>query len=562
MKRYVLLALALLFAACSVINKPDDVLRPKPKPGSSSSSSSSGVAGDSGTPAECPNGQKETGEECDEGGNTESCDEDCTLPECGDSLLNPNAGEKCDDGGETPKCNADCTPAQCGDKTTNKSAGEECDEGKGVKEGESIETATCNTDCTAAKCGDGKLNKTAGEECDDGGLNPGDACSKECKPSPFVIDGPNVAPSIEGVAPVVAAATKDDAPHFLVTWRRDNGNVASLHFAYYTPQGKVAVNATKLSTTTAVQEHDVAVNGDGRALAVWRRADDQGVDSLRYRSIKKDGTADGIDDKFTQGAAPRSHVSVAASTDSEFCASWIQPIADIDTVHARCFDKDGVPKAGQPQAVGAADDSFYPAQRTQRIWKAKSGGYTVSWIDPQKGKLVGHVINKSGGLDGFPFDISGLSADTADPAGFSAGAGPFVSAFSVFDFHGKNVQKWRVLFQMFAAPGNPSGSNTLASPDHVDEQAPYIVGNATGSFLLVWDSTDQGKCTIRAHLYDSSAKPQGDVMNVSAPKANECDRLPRGAVDVDGNVMIVWAHTPGPNQPAAVQAVLYPGLLP
>ena len=61
---------------------------------------------------------------------------------CGNGVL--DAGESCDTGGESDTCNADCTPPACGDGLTNRSAGEECDNG-----GNSGDSDCCRADCTA-----------------------------------------------------------------------------------------------------------------------------------------------------------------------------------------------------------------------------------------------------------------------------------------------------------------------------------------------------------------------------------------------------------------------------
>lgn len=106
-------------------------------------------------PSACGNGQMDPGEACDPGAEgTPACDYDCTASRCGDGVLNPYAGEqcdgglgctaacvlacgngrldgleRCDDGGESATCNLDCTRARCGDEITNFAAGEECDDG-------------------------------------------------------------------------------------------------------------------------------------------------------------------------------------------------------------------------------------------------------------------------------------------------------------------------------------------------------------------------------------------------------------------------------------------------
>jgi cysteine-rich repeat protein len=131
-----------------------------------------GCSGDCQTDYSCPNGVQDPGEECDTGGDSETCNVDCTLAECGDSYHNSAAGEECDDGGNSVECDADCTLVSCGDGYRNNLV-EICDDGG--------DSAICDGDCTPAACPDGYLNPEAGEECDDGNGDNGDGCSIDCK---------------------------------------------------------------------------------------------------------------------------------------------------------------------------------------------------------------------------------------------------------------------------------------------------------------------------------------------------------------------------------------------
>jgi MYXO-CTERM domain-containing protein len=153
------------------------------------------------------------------GGETATCDDDCTAVLCGDGNLNPLAGEGCDDGdglnndncpdgpggtcepsacgdgfvdaqmpgveacdgsgtgtpGLTSTCDLDCTVAVCGDMTVNNLAGETCDAG--------MRTATCDVDCTTVLCGDGIVNMADGEMCDGDGAGtagPTATCDVDC----------------------------------------------------------------------------------------------------------------------------------------------------------------------------------------------------------------------------------------------------------------------------------------------------------------------------------------------------------------------------------------------
>ncbi len=89
---------------------------------------------------------------------------------CGDGEL--GFGEGCDDGGESATCDADCTLAACGDGLVNATAGEACDDVG--------PSASCDVDCTLAVCGDGVLNTLSGESCDDGNTASFDGCSTNC----------------------------------------------------------------------------------------------------------------------------------------------------------------------------------------------------------------------------------------------------------------------------------------------------------------------------------------------------------------------------------------------
>ena len=127
----------------------------------------------------CGDGNIDTGEECDDGGESTFCDLDCTYRICGDGTVNFTSGEECDDGGETASCDTDCTEVICGDGTLNFSAGEECDDGN------TVANDGCDASCMLETppdpyCGDGNIDSDLGEECDDGNTIPGDGCDASC----------------------------------------------------------------------------------------------------------------------------------------------------------------------------------------------------------------------------------------------------------------------------------------------------------------------------------------------------------------------------------------------
>jgi cysteine-rich repeat protein len=118
-------------------------------------------------------------EECDEGqanaNSSNRCrvEPACTLPRCGDGILDDEAPffEECDDGPANSlapnACRPNCKLPACGDQIID--AGEQCDDG--IRNSDTAPLA-CRTSCARPSCGDGVLDTgvafgiTFAEECD------------------------------------------------------------------------------------------------------------------------------------------------------------------------------------------------------------------------------------------------------------------------------------------------------------------------------------------------------------------------------------------------------------
>jgi len=136
------------------------------------------------------------GESCDEGdefnGQPGHCNATCTgiLPAvCGDGIV--QLPEDCDDGVETATCDDDCTFVRCGDLNTNEAAGEQCDDGcdkatPGDCQNPQDNFDGCTATCQNNVCGDGFV-WVGQEECDVGSgsvcnISGNVACLAACTP--------------------------------------------------------------------------------------------------------------------------------------------------------------------------------------------------------------------------------------------------------------------------------------------------------------------------------------------------------------------------------------------
>ncbi|MFT6397478.1 MAG: cysteine-rich repeat protein [Bradymonadia bacterium] len=122
-------------------------------------------------------------EECDDGNFTEAdgCSNICLRPQCGDGVIQGDEG--CDDGNavDTDDCRNDCSPQVCGDSFL--ADAEDCDEGEFNAD---VPDSSCRTNCSVPTCGDAITD--TGEECDDGNDIETDLCSSACA-SPVCGDG-------------------------------------------------------------------------------------------------------------------------------------------------------------------------------------------------------------------------------------------------------------------------------------------------------------------------------------------------------------------------------------
>lgn len=130
--------------------------------GETSGSSSGGSGSTTDIPAGCGNGMADPGEQCEPavaGTPDADCDIDCTLPLCGDGLVNGYA-----------------LNTAVGDGVSV----EQCDPG-------SVDADDCDVDCTIPECGDGHFNDQA-ETCDDDNAVEVDACTNACQPTLLAAD--------------------------------------------------------------------------------------------------------------------------------------------------------------------------------------------------------------------------------------------------------------------------------------------------------------------------------------------------------------------------------------
>ncbi|RMG96077.1 MAG: DUF4215 domain-containing protein [Deltaproteobacteria bacterium] len=208
-----------------------------------------------GPPDTCGDGILHQGEACDDGNDVDDdgCTNACTLPACGDGIVQAAEGEQCDDGNTDAGdgCSETCQHESCGDGIVQPM--EACDDGNDVDDD------GCTNACTLPACGDGIVQAARGEECDNGKPVDDATCTAECKRVWFFDDAED-----SQMFDAWSIETFPEGADPMTTWKRVQ-NPADAHagmgFYHLPPQpGMVSVGAGVRLVSPPIDLTDV---GDG-----------------------------------------------------------------------------------------------------------------------------------------------------------------------------------------------------------------------------------------------------------------------------------------------------------
>ena len=155
----------------------------------------------------CGDGVLSDGEECDDSNrrDNDGCSSTCALEIgiCGDGVVQTLLGEQCEQSTHDPRLSYSCLRCRflsrtCGDGTVD--AGEECDRGP---LNSSSPNSVCRPDCSSSRCGDGIIDSA--EECDDSNRLQRDGCDRFCR-----IERPGSIPQ----SPTQVAGQRQQFPNF------------------------------------------------------------------------------------------------------------------------------------------------------------------------------------------------------------------------------------------------------------------------------------------------------------------------------------------------------------
>ena len=310
---------------------------------------------------------------------------------------------------------------------------------------------------------------------------------------------------------------------------------------------------TKANTTTSgTQEsgtnnppHVVAMDASGNYVVVWDgngtqagQADSAGIFFQRYNA---NGVAQGSETRVnTTTTDTQQWPSVAMDANGNFVIAWTSANQDGSGggVYAQRYNASGVAQGGEFRVNSTtANDEAAP------VIAMSTNGFVIAWNDSAKDGggygVYAQRYNASGGALGGEFRVNVTTAGDqwVDSAAMDA-SGNFIISWSNGDENASPYQD--VYFRRYNSSGTALTGEVRANTTTTgDQNYSGVAMNASGAFLITWDSSDGSNDGIYAQRYDSSGTAQGSEFRVNTTTSNE-QHLGRPAIDDSGNFVVVW----------------------
>jgi hypothetical protein len=229
--------------------------------------------------------------------------------------------------------------------------------------------------------------------------------------------------------------------------------------------------------------------------------------------------------------------SLAADAAGNFVIVWTSwPGQDGSSlgVFGQRYDSEGV-SLGSEFGVNTHTTGI---QADASVAATADGGFVVVWYGRGGGDgvgIFGQRYDSGGGTLGSEFRVNSYTTGTqSNPSVASDASGNFVVVWE--SYPGQDGIHGEVFGQRFDSAGTPRGAEF-----HVNsytggyEQWPKVASDATGNFVVVWESRGD----IFGQRFDSEGVAQGEEFRVNSYTTHS-QSVPSVASDASGNFVAVW----------------------
>ncbi len=306
------------------------------------------------------------------------------------------------------------------------------------------------------------------------------------------------------------------------------------------------VLGTGWGTATLIENNDVgdasnpqiAIDGNGNALAVWRQFDGThfNIRANRFTADTGWGAAELIE---TDNAGDAVGPQIALDANSNALAVWRQSDGTRYNIWANRFTAGagwGTAELIETDNAGDAKGAhiaFDAKGNALAVWRQSDGKQFNIWINRY---TTGKNAGNSWGTATLIMNGDAINA-----------AGPKIA----FDNQGNALVVWRqskdtrssIWANRLSANNGWGAAVLIESDDSGDAIGPQIAFDKNGNALVVWRQSDGKRFHISANRYTPS-KGWGKAMLIESNNAGDAVS-PQIAFDTNGNAIVVWSQFDG-----------------
>jgi hypothetical protein len=229
--------------------------------------------------------------------------------------------------------------------------------------------------------------------------------------------------------------------------------------------------------------------------------------------------------------------SVARTADGGFLVAWEQGVSLGEValgILARRFDSSGMPAADE---FDVTDDT---GTSEPNVATDAAGNSLVVWRDTTQADIRGRFFDPDGEPIGNDFRIEDFGVSPAIGKAAGGTEGRFLVAWSDL---GVDDSGLGIVGQLVEVGEEPNSDFLINSYTGGDQSEPFVAGNDSGQFLVVWtgyDDSDGDAAGIFAQRLGSGGQRLGRELQVNSYTRDDQSR-PNAAFLSDGGFVIVWA---------------------
>jgi len=291
----------------------------------------------------------------------------------------------------------------------------------------------------------------------------------------------------------------------------------------------------------------VAADASGNFIVVWwGSGEGQYIGGIFGRRYDSEGTALGAEFPVNTTNVQSAYPSVAAAAGGNFVVVWQGQDGSGAGIFGQRFDGAGEAEGAEFQVntftthnQGIPDVAFDASGNFVVVWRS-------AYQDGSSPGVFGQRYDSAGVPRGSEFRINSHTPGVqTNPAVASDADGNFVVVWqSIQDGSGNGV-----FGQRFDSAGHPQGAEFRVNSYTTNAQEyPFVASDTAGNFVVVWDSAGQDGSSfgIFGQRFDSAGVAQGGEFRVNS-ETTFAQTEPSVAADASGNFLVVWQSGDGSN---------------